>query len=151
MSFSFDCNINTLLLIFVIGLIFITLFNVRCTMNMKENFDSLDFNSMKDGARLKWSEYNAKCNEKGMRLCNSNEVCPIQGGEPSFDDRFNDQDNWIAVGDSNAEGLKGDWTTLGNSGMPERKCKTHVQNGFGYPGWSENNEGTWVRGAKCCN
>jgi hypothetical protein len=115
-----------------------------------ENFVNLDENSLNNNNRATWSYYDKMCKDKGARLCNSNEICPRAGGDPIFDDRFNDMDNWIAIGDKASNGKQGDWITIGNSQMPERKCKSHVQNGFGYPGWGENKDGTWVRGAKCC-
>ena len=39
MTFTLDCNMNTLLLIIVIALVLITIFNVRCYMNNTEKFD----------------------------------------------------------------------------------------------------------------
>lgn len=93
------------------------------------------------------------CENKGMRLCTSNEICDMktrQIANPELTSVFQ-VDNWIAVGDAPNE-----WLTLNRNGG--RYCKTHTEvtqtetNGKGYlPSWgNQRNPVGFERLAKCC-
>lgn len=96
-------------------------------------FDALD---------TTYSDAEMVCQQKGLRLCNSDELC--SGRTPNTNlDIFGANDNWIAVGDR-----KDEWLTYNREG--DRVCKTHTQVAGGTPGWSQNLDGNWKRAAKCC-
>ena len=95
------------------------------------------------------ADMEAVCSEKGMRLCNANEICDMSTRtvmNPDLTASF-PGDNWIAVGDNPNEWLTLDHTISGGS----RYCKTHTEVAGGTPGWGGSREpGGWERLAKCC-
>ena len=94
-----------------------------------------------------YNEMKAVCEAKGMRLCQSSELCDMSTREVSHPEITNafPGDNWIAVGDSQDQ-----WLTLNRSGG--RYCKTHTEVAGGKPGWSNSKVPTgWERLAKCCS
>jgi hypothetical protein len=96
-----------------------------------------------------YDELKAVCEDKGMRLCQSTEICDGKTREviqPELTTSF-PTDNWIAVADKPNE-----WLSLTtNAQNPGRYCKTHTEVAGSTPGWgSSNAPGSWMRLAKCC-
>ena len=96
-----------------------------------------------------YDELKAVCENKGMRLCQSTEICDTktrQVIQPELTTSFS-EDNWIAVADKPNE-----WLTLAtNAQNPGRYCKTHTEVAGSTPGWgSSNAPDSFMRLAKCC-
>ena len=96
-----------------------------------------------------YDELKAVCEGKGMRLCQSTEICDTKTREviqPELTTSF-PTDNWIAVADKPNE-----WLTLAtNAQIPGRYCKTHTEVAGSTPNWGSSREpGPWMRLAKCC-
>lgn len=91
-----------------------------------------------------YDELKAVCEGKGMRLCQSTEICDTKTREviqPELTTSF-PTDNWIAVADKPNE-----WLTF----TPGRYCKTHTEVAGSTPSWGSSREpGQWMRLAKCC-
>ncbi len=79
------------------------------------------------GGSFNWSQAEAWCVERGLRLATSAQVCPYGAGRtPGFSQP--EGDVWMAVGDhENA------WISIGTS-YPERRCRLHEELGSA-PGW----------------
>jgi len=97
-----------------------------------------------------YNELKSMCEDKGMRLCQSTEICDSKTREviqPELTTSF-PTDNWIAVADKSNE-----WLTLATQQqIPGRYCKTHTEVAGSTPGWgSSNAPGSWMRLAKCCS
>jgi hypothetical protein len=99
-----------------------------------------------------YQDMKAVCERKGMRLCQSSEICDMSTRkviQPELTNSFTN-DNWIAVGDQENE-----WLTLDrqiNDVPGGRYCKTHTEVAGGVPAWSTTtNPGSWERLAKCCS
>ena len=90
------------------------------------------------------------CEDKGMRLCNSGEICDMATrtvSNPELTSEF-PGDNWIAVGDKDNQ-----WLTLSHMGDTPgtRYCKTHMEVGGYLPPWGNSRDPqNWERLAKCC-
>ena len=96
-----------------------------------------------------YDELKSICENKGMRLCQSTEICDDTTREviqPELTTSF-PTDNWIAVADKPNE-----WLTLATpQQIPGRYCKTHTEVAGSTPSWgSSKNPGSWARLAKCC-